>query len=310
MSRVQTVALLEGFAAVVIWGASFVATKFALAEVSPVTVVWLRFAIGVLVLGVAARVRGQLGAVAPRELALFAFLGLQGITFHQWLQSTALVTSQASTAGWIIASTPVFIAVLSAIVLREKLTALQVGGVILATTGVLVVVTKGHLAALTAGVFGAPGDILIVISSPNWAVFSVLSRKVLRSHPAARVMLYVMTFGWLFATVQFAATSSLREVARLTVTGWLAIAFLGVFCSGLAYIFWFDALQHMPVAQVGAFLYLEPLVAQAVAVAILAEPLLLPAIAGGIVILFGVWLVNRRAAASEPESPSSGGADG
>jgi drug/metabolite transporter (DMT)-like permease len=306
MPRDRTIALAKGLAAVIVWGASFVATKAALAELSPVAVVWLRFAIGVAVLGVAVRARNQLRLVSRRELLIFALLGLQGISFHQWLQSTALVTSQASTAGWIIAATPVFIAVLSALVLRERLGRWQIAGVLLATAGVLIVVSKGNLAALAAGSFGAPGDILIVISSPNWAVFSVLSRRVLRTHPAARVMFYVMTFGWLFSTVQFAATSSLGALAHVSPAGWLAIAFLGVFCSGLAYVFWFDALQHMPASQVGALLYLEPLVAQSVAAVALAEPVLVPTVAGGAVILLGVWLVNRQprpATAAPPSEP-------
>ncbi|MFZ6020317.1 MAG: EamA family transporter, partial [Chloroflexota bacterium] len=65
-------------------------------------------------------------------------------------------------------------------------------------------------------------------------------------------------------------------------------------CSGLAYIFWYDALQAMPSAQVGVFLYLEPLVTVAVAGAVLGEALTAATLAGGIIILLGVWLVNRQ----------------
>ncbi len=295
MDRRGTVALLEGLAAVLVWGASFIATKVAVAEVAPVTVVWLRFAMGVVILGVAVVWRRELRLVRGRDLAVFAFLGLEGITFHQWLQSTALVTSRASTSGWIVASTPIFIAVLGWLLLHERLGAVQAAGVALAAGGVVLVVTGGHPAALLAGRFGAPGDILIVISAPNWALFSVLSRGVLRSHPAARMMFYVMTFGWLATTVQLLAGPGIADAARLSVHGWIAVAFLGVFCSGLAYIFWVDALQRMPASQVGALLYLEPLVAQTVAALVLGEKLVFGTLAGGAVVLLGVWLVNRGA---------------
>ena len=90
MERARAVAILEGLIAVLIWGASFIATKIALSDASPVTVVWVRFAMGVAVLTVAAAVRRQFASVSPRELATFALLGLIGITFHQWLQSNAL----------------------------------------------------------------------------------------------------------------------------------------------------------------------------------------------------------------------------
>jgi drug/metabolite transporter (DMT)-like permease len=78
------------------------------------------------------------------------------------------------------------------------------------------------------------------------------------------------------------------------LSGWYAVIFLGVACSGLAYVFWYDALQAVPVSQVGAFLYLEPLVAVLVAFAILGEQLILASLLGGAAILIGVWLVNRQ----------------
>jgi drug/metabolite transporter (DMT)-like permease len=99
MERARAVAILEGLIAVLVWGASFIATKVALEDASPVTVVWVRFAMGVAVLGVAVAARRQFTVVPVKELPAFALLGLIGITFHQWLQSNALVTSQASTSG-------------------------------------------------------------------------------------------------------------------------------------------------------------------------------------------------------------------
>jgi len=294
MERARTVAILEGFVAVLIWGASFIATKVALADASPVTIVWLRFAMGVVVLGVAAGVRRQFAVVSPRELATFALLGLIGITFHQWLQSNALVTSQASTSGWLVATTPIFMAVLARLVLGERLSWPRAAGVALAALGVLLVVSKDNPATLLAGRFGAPGDVLILLSAPNWAVFSVLSRGALKRHPATRMMFYVMTLGWLFTSVLFFTGPGFSEIGRITPRGWSALAFLGIACSGLAYIAWYDALQHMPASQVGALLYLEPLVAMTVAAVVLSEPILLSTVVGGAVILLGVWLVNRR----------------
>jgi len=279
--------------AVVAWGASFIATKVALQDISPVTVVWLRFGIGVFILGLAALWRGQLAFPQKKDLPYFALLGFIGITFHQWLQSTGLVTSQASTTAWIVATTPIFMAILGWLVLREKLTKLQILGITLATVGVLLVVAEGDLGTLGVGEFGSPGDILILISALNWAIFSTLSRRGLKEHSAALMMLYVMGFGWSFTSVLFFAGPGLSEIGQLTLNGWLGILFLGVACSGFAYIFWYDALQAIPATQVGAFLYLEPLVAVIVAAIVLNESILLASLVGGSTILLGVWLVNR-----------------
>lgn len=294
MDKSKLIALLEATLAVLAWGASFIATKVALRDVSPVTVVWLRFAMGVAILALAVFARKQFALPARwKEWRYFALLGFLGITFHQWLQSTGLQTSQASTTAWIVATTPVFMALLGWLVLKESLGWVRVTGIGLAALGVLLVVSKGDFGALSAGHFGEPGDFLILISAPNWAVFSVLSRRGLQNYPASRMMLYVMALGWLFTSVLFFTGPGLSEVTHLSAAGWLGVAFLGVVCSGLAYIFWYDALQAVSASQVGAFLYLEPLVAVVVAAIILGEPLLWASLLGGGVILVGVWMVNR-----------------
>jgi drug/metabolite transporter (DMT)-like permease len=72
------------------------------------------------------------------------------------------------------------------------------------------------------------------------------------------------------------------------------LLFLGILCSGFAYVFWYDALKALSASQVGSFLYIEPLVAVVVAALLLQEPLFIAAFIGGALILAGVWLVNRR----------------
>jgi drug/metabolite transporter (DMT)-like permease len=294
--RGRTIAFVKLTIAVVAWGASFIATKVALRDASPVMIVWTRFLMGVVILGAAVIARRQLTPVPVRDLGRFAVLGFLGITFHQWLQSNGLVTAQASTTAWIIASTPVFIAILGAAVLRERLPPIGIVGIALAAAGVLLVVTRGDFAQLARGQFGAPGDWLILLSAPNWAVFSVLSRRVLRGHPPARMMFYVMTIGWLFTSALLLIDPASHALPRFTREGWVAVAFLGVACSGFAYIFWYDALEALPASQAGAFLYLEPLVAVVVAAVVLGESMGIASLLGGAIILLGVWLVSRASA--------------
>jgi len=287
------VSLLKATFAVTVWGASFVATKIALREVSPVALVWTRFALGIPVLGLFVLARRQLRPLPIRDLGYFLLLGFLGITFHQWLQSNALVTSQATTTGWIIASTPLFIAILGRLFLRERLGPGAVAGILIASLGVLLVVARGDPRAIVIGRLGAPGDTLILISTLNWAVFSVLSRRGLRSHPAALMMFYVMLFGWALTTVLFVAQSGYHGLGPLSSSALWAVIFLGVACSGVAYVFFYDALERLPASKVGAFFYLEPLITVAVAAWMLGEPIRLGTMLGGAVILLGIWLVNR-----------------
>jgi len=153
---------IEALFAVIVWGASFIATKIALQEISPLSIVWLRFLMGVIILGVAVFLRGQFALPEKREWGYFALLGFLGITFHQSLQSNGLQTSEAGTTAWIVATTPVFMALLGWLLLKEGLGWVKTFGILLASAGVLIVVSKGNFGSISIGKFGAPGDILIL----------------------------------------------------------------------------------------------------------------------------------------------------
>lgn len=295
MPKTRAFPTLSALFSVIIWGATFIATKIALTEVSPATIVWIRFGIGVLILGATVMARRQFSLPSWSDLAYLALLGFLGVTFHQWLQATGLQTAQATTTAWIVASTPVFIALLGWLVLKEKMGWARVGGIALAAVGVLLIVSKGNLSALIAGREGTIGDFLVFISAINWAVYTILSRRELARHPAARMMFYVMLMGWLFACVWiFGFGPGLSEIPHLSAKGWSAILMLGVFGSGLAYIAWYDALQALPASQLGVFLNIEPLVTLILAAPMIGEPITLISLIGGAIIIFGVWLVNRQ----------------
>lgn len=293
MSKTTLLPYLEVLFAVTVWGASFIATKIALESISPISIVWLRFTMGVIILGIAVAFRKQFALPNKSEWGYLAILGFLGITFHQWLQSNGLQTSEASTTAWIVATTPVFMALLGWAILKEGLAPIKIFGIGLAALGVLLVVTDGNLASISIGRFGAPGDILILISAFNWAVFSALSRRGLRKYSASLMIFYVMMFGWIFTSLLFITSKSYLEIPDLSLNGWIGVTFLGIFCSGLAYIAWYDALQALSTAETGVFLYIEPLVAVVVAFFILGEAITWASLAGGAIILFGVWIVNR-----------------
>jgi drug/metabolite transporter (DMT)-like permease len=91
-----------------------------------------------------------------------------------------------------------------------------------------------------------------------------------------------------------------RELAALSPVGWVYILYLGILCSGLSLVLWQAAMERMGANEVSALLYLEPLVTQALAWAMLGEPVTAAALSGGAAILLGVYLVSR----SSPVAPT------
>ncbi len=292
----STLIRLKALFAVTVWGASFVAVKIVLQEISPVTLIALRFALGIAVIAfLLGRARG-FKWVGARDLARLALLGFISIALHQALQANGLVFTSATSMSWLVGLNPVFTAILALLFLSERFNAMRVAGLVIAFVGAIVVVTKGIFAPDTLRLPSTLGDLFALASALNWAIFSVASKPVLKRLPPLLMIAYVMTTGWLFVLPFFVGAQAWNEFARLSASGWLAIVFLGVFCSGVAYIYWYDALKHIDASQVAAYIYLEPLVTVLVAVWLATETFTIITFLGGITILSGVYLVNRPGA--------------
>jgi drug/metabolite transporter (DMT)-like permease len=284
---------IEALLSVVLWGASFVATKAALAELSPLAVIVLRFAIGLAVIvGVLAR-RRQLVAVRRADVGWLALLGLNGITVHQMLQAQGLVTTTATNSAWIVATIPVFTAILARFVVGEAFGPLKVFGFALAAFGTILIVGRGDLTS-TLPRHVATGDWLMLISALNWAIFTAACKRIIDRYPPAVLIAYVMAFGWLMMLPPLALDGGWRAVAHLSAGGWVSVLFLGVGCSGLAYVFWYDALGQVDASVLASFIYLEPIVTVILAAILLGERMTWAVGAGGALIVAGVRLVNQR----------------
>src|SRR6185503_11365306 len=133
-------ARLGALLAIVFWGVSFVATKAALREASPATLVFTRFALGSALLVAIAAARGE-SLRPPREawrpLVLMAFVG---VFVHQLLQSYGLTLTSAVHTGWLIGLTPLWSALLSALVLHEVFGPGKLAGLALGFAGAVLVV--------------------------------------------------------------------------------------------------------------------------------------------------------------------------
>ncbi|MDE3088611.1 MAG: DMT family transporter [Chloroflexota bacterium] len=288
-----TSAHVKAFLAAVIWGASFVATKAALREISPVTLIFLRFGIGVVVLSFAVWRLRVLTQISRRDLLLLAILGAIGIPVHQGLQANGLLFTAATSMAWLVALTPVFTALLAWLFLSESFGAMKTLGLTVAFLGAFAVITQGTFSADSLRLPSTTGDFLALASSLNWAIFTIASKPVLkRVHPTL-MMTVVMGVGWMLVLPFLVGAQGWNEINRLSFTGWSAVAFLGIFCSGIAYIFWYDALAQIDASQTAAFIYLEPFVTVAVAALVLVEAFTPITFLGGLTILLGVYWVNR-----------------
>jgi len=285
---------LKASLAILFWGASFIATKIALRDAHPATIILLRFALGAAVLWLAIWRWRMFQRIGRRDWLYLAILGFIAVPLHQAIQAIGLLYTTASSMGWIIALIPIFTALLAWIFLGEPMTALKVIGSIIAFGGAVFVVMRGALSLETFRLPSTFGDALAVASALNWAIFQVASKPILRRLEPTLAMAYLMLIGGI-VIVPFASLQTLSDLPRLTFDGWLAILFLGIFCSGVGYLVWYDALSKIDASQLSSLSYIQPMLTVIIAAVLLGETITPAILLGGAVILFGVYLVNRSA---------------
>jgi drug/metabolite transporter (DMT)-like permease len=285
--------LAGAFLAVVFWGVSFVATKAVVQELPPLALVFARSVLGAALLAGLLAARGE-PVLPPRgSLGPLAAMGFVGVAFHGLLQAHALTLTTAVNTGWLIALVPVWSALLAAMLGREVFGPGKVAGLAVGFAGTLLVVTRGRLDAGVVALPATRGDLLVLASTVNWAVYSLLGHATIRRLGPTRATAGAMLLGALMLLPFLAATGGPAVYARLSAGGAAALVFLGLACSGLGYLYWYRALERVAPSRVAALLYLEPLVTLAAAVVLLGEPVGLVTVAGGALVVGGVALVQR-----------------
>jgi len=279
--------------AIVLWGISFVATKAALREISPVTLIFTRFALGTALLLAMVSLRGASPLPPRTSWPALALMGFVGIFVHQMLQAFGLRLTTAVHSGWLIGLIPIWSAVLSVVLLKERFGAMKLAGLIGGFAGALLVISRGQFGSGILQLPATRGDFLILLSTINWAVYSILGHATIKRLGPTRATAGAMLFGWLMLAPFFLFERGWRELPNLSAAGWGAVLFLGIGCSGLGYLFWYGALERIEVSRVAAFLYLEPLVTLLAAVILLQEPVTMTTAIGGLLVLLSVFVIQR-----------------
>jgi drug/metabolite transporter (DMT)-like permease len=292
------------FIAVAFWGASFAATKIALDQLFPSTLVFLRTSIGILVLAIVALATRSFRVRLSIPWLQLLILGFLGVAFHQWVQAQGLQSTSTTDTGWIIATIPIFVALLGWRFLGERMNGVRITGIVFGAFGVILVISDGQILGFFKGFAGQLGNAYILLSAINWAIFTVVSKRWLFTSRTEsdqgspfrymiQAMLRLMIMGWIIMIPWIVGEAPISAIRTISNPALGALVFLGVACSGLAYIFWYAALTRLEATETSALLYLEPLVTQAVAWSFLGEPLTMGIVLGGCVILLGVWMVGR-----------------
>ena len=288
--RERRIAEAGVLATVAIWSANFVVVKAAVTVLGPLTFTSARYVVAAATLFLLVGLRSSAPRPSARTALTLIGLGMLGFGAYQVLFSIGITTITAGDSALIIAVSPVLTALLAGAVGMDRLTAPKLAGALVAFAGVAVVVTAGKELAIGASLVG---DLLTLGSAVLWAVYTVAGTRMLRSVDPLQATAWAVLGGMLFllpfGAVEI-ATSPPPPVSIAVVAG---ILFSGAFAAGIANVFVFNAIRLLGPTRVTVSQFLVPAGAVLLGVLLLGEPLGIAQVAGGAVIVFGVWLTRR-----------------
>lgn len=280
------------------WAGNFVVGQAAVKTMEPLQLTFWRWALAAVPLLVLAQAveRPDWRAVLRhwRVLLLLSVLGMSGYTL---LLYSALQHTSALNASLVTAANPALIVVLSVVLLRERPRPLGWAGIGLGLAGVLLVLSGGNVERLLTFSLGA-GELLIVAAITVWALYTIIARRL--SLPAiTATAVQVAMAALVLAPVALAAGAGLPA----TASGNWSLAYIAVFPSLGSYLLWNLALKRTSAANAGNYLNLIA-VFTAVITVLLGQPITVPQVLGGVLVISGV-LLTGAGRAPQPVSPSN-----
>lgn len=277
--------------ALLFWASSFAAIRFALVTpdnpqgYSPGSMALLRFATASVMAIVYLAVTGK-GFPARKDMGRIFVAGFFGIALYHPVLNFCEQTVQAGAAAVVIASSPIFTALLSTVFLKERLTVWGWVGIMCSFAGVVVISMGG-----THGLQLDPRALLLIVSAASTSIYMVLSKKPLRTYSGVQFTAYAIIAGTIPMLIFAPQLASEIQVAPTTST--IAVVYMGIAPGFLAYALWNIVLSRMPATALAVFLNFQPLLAAGIAWAWLGEVPTYMAVIGGIIAITGVVLVQR-----------------
>jgi len=296
---------LAMLALVIVWGFNFALVKATFDELPPLVFNGLRFAIASVLLLLALRriepnriqdwskTMSEPAARGRVEWWKLLVLGLTGNSAYQLFFILGLARTTAGNSSIILATSPIFIALLGAALRIERLTRRAWAGIILAFAGILLLVSgKGEI---NLGSRTIVGDILIILCTVCWSVYTVFSRPFLKQLSPLRLTAVTMALGTP-ALILAAVPQMIRlDWTDVTWQSWAALAFSATFAVALGYVVWYTSVKIVGNTRTAVYSNLIPVVALISAWLLLGETISAIQGVGAAVVLAGVSLARSAA---------------
>lgn len=272
--------LIPLFAAFVLWGSQYVISKIALRTVPPVTLLALRYLVSVPALFIVLRLRHALTPIKKGDWPILFAIGFTGYFASFCLQMLGINRLTGSVSSLLGAMNPIFIPILAAFFLHERITPAKIACVALSMAGVVVIVGVD-------GTVDASGALLMLASVFLWSTASIIIRRVSGRYDPMQIALIAIlcalpfTGGWSLIELQSAPCS-------FTLESVLAVLYMGVLGTAVTHSLWNYSLRVMDASFCSMFYPMQPLVSSILGVLFLHEAVTPGFVIGALMICCGI----------------------
>lgn len=285
-----------------IWGVNFAVVKTTLTELSPLTFNALRFSIASLLVLAALWLIERDVRPAPGDGWRFLVLGLVGNAGYQYLFINGLDRTTSGNGSLILATIPIFVPLIGALLRVERIGARAWVGVSLSFAGIaLIVLGSGEEVGL--GNEMTVGNLMILASASLWASYTILARPLLQRYSPLKVTALGMSAGTPFIVLYAIPALRAQNWRAVSWQGWGGLVFSAVLGIALAYVVWNLGVSRVGGARTAVYNNLTPVVAALTGWLFLKETITLGVIGGAILIFLGIYL-TRTGQSGRPSAPT------
>ena len=301
--ELKSVTAYSGLAVLsVIWGMAFVAIKAVVVELSPVNLALLRWFIAgvpfLILLPIIGRPKVSFERKDVPRLLVVAFANVAGYHISLYYAETAI---SAGMSALLTALGPIFIAILSYLILKETSGRRVVAGLTLATLGTVIL----SVGSISVGDLSSYAGILeALITAFCYALFAVLGKPLVHKYGSAPTTILAGLVGTAMM-LPLLSGSFVSQTEALSFDGWVGVVFLALLSTVLGYLMFYTLVSRGAVTRLAIQLYLIPVISVIGGALLLTEAVTPAILIGGGLMLFAVGITTWKGRPSTAARPSS-----
>jgi drug/metabolite transporter (DMT)-like permease len=245
----------------------------------------------VLLLGLTWQAEGRLPPLKKKHLLPIVLLGMTGIFAYNFFFFNGMKLIAAGRASTIVATNPILVTLLSALLFKEKLRPVKAAGILISVGGAVLVISRGDPRQVLNGGLGW-GELFIFGCVLSWVTYSLVGKALMAELSPLTAVTYSSAAGALALLVPAYLEGAKQDFSHYSSSSWLGLVYLAVFGTVLGFRWYYEGIKRIGPTQASIFINFVPISAVILAFLLLREAVTPSLVTGVVLVSSGVYLTN------------------